>query len=52
MQIPIEIPIEISWVAWVFDPQWSPQLIGDWEFTPTRQGTFFRQKMMELNPRP
>lgn len=41
----------ISWVAWVFDPQWSPQLIQDWDFTPTLQGRFFRQKMMELNPR-
>jgi hypothetical protein len=42
----------ISWIAWVFDPQWSPQLIEDWDFTPTLQGRFFRQKMMELNPRP
>ncbi len=42
----------ISWVAWVFDPQWSPQLIEDWDFNPTVQGRFFRQKMMELNPRP
>ena len=41
----------ISWVAWVFDPQWSPQLIEDWDFTPTLQGRFFRRKMMELNPR-
>jgi endoglucanase len=42
----------ISWVAWVFDPQWSPQLISDWDFTPTQQGRFFRQKMMELNQQP
>lgn len=40
----------ISWTAWVFDPVWSPQLISDWDFEPTRQGAFFRQKMMELNP--
>lgn len=40
----------ISWIAWVFDPVWSPQLIQDWDFTPTRQGRFFREKMMELNP--
>ena len=39
----------ISWTAWVFDPQWSPQLIRDWTFEPTRQGTFFRDKMMKLN---
>ncbi len=42
----------ISWVAWVFDPEWSPQLIAAWDFTPTPQGSFFRRKMMELNPRP
>lgn len=42
----------ISWVAWVFDPDWSPQMIEDWSFTPTPQGRFFRRKMMELNPRP
>jgi hypothetical protein len=42
----------ISWVAWVFDPVWTPQLIQDWRFTPTRQGRFFQRKMMELNPRP
>lgn len=39
----------ISWVAWVFDPAWSPQMIEDWEFTPTPQGRFFREKMRELN---
>jgi endoglucanase len=39
----------ISWTAWVFDPEWSPQLIEDWDFTPTRQGRFFREKM-GVNP--
>lgn len=39
----------ISWTPWVFDAQWSPQLISDWNFTPTRQGTFFRDKMRALN---
>jgi endoglucanase len=41
----------ISWVAWVFDPQWSPQLIQGWNFEPTRQGRFFRDRMMRLDPR-
>ncbi len=41
----------ISWTAWVFDPQWSPQLIESWNFEPTRQGRFFRDKMLQLNPR-
>jgi endoglucanase len=39
----------ISWIAWVFDPVWSPQLIQDWDFTPTVQGRFFREKMRTLN---
>ncbi len=39
----------ISWTPWVFDAQWSPQLIEDWDFTPTRQGRFFREKMQQLN---
>lgn len=39
----------ISWTPWVFDASWSPQLISDWEFTPTRQGEFFRRKLHELN---
>lgn len=33
----------ISWTAWVLDPHWSPQLISDWDYTPTMQGEFFRQ---------
>jgi hypothetical protein len=41
----------ISWTAWVFDPDWSPQLIENWQFEPTRQGAFFRQKLRELNGR-
>ena len=39
----------ISWTPWVFDAQWSPQLIDDWNFTPTRQGVFFREKLRALN---
>lgn len=40
----------ISWTAWVFDPVWSPQLIESWEFEPSRQGRFFKEKLMQLNP--
>ena len=40
----------ISWTAWVFDPQWSPQLIQDWEYTPTAQGRYFRDAMKRDNP--
>ncbi|PWD98544.1 glycoside hydrolase family 5 protein [Marinilabilia rubra] len=35
----------ISWVAWVFDPDWSPQLIKDWDYTPTRAGELFKEAM-------
>jgi len=27
--------IGASWVAWVFDPYWTPSMIKDWDFTPT-----------------
>ncbi len=40
----------ISWTAWVFDHRWSPQLYSDEDYTPTRQGAFFKKKMEELNP--
>jgi hypothetical protein len=36
----------ISYVVWVFDPDWSPQLIKDWDYTPTRAGQFFKEVMM------
>ena len=35
----------ISWAAWCYDPDWGPHLIDDWEYTPTRSGTFFRAAM-------
>lgn len=41
----------ISWTAWVFDASWSPQLLENWNYEPTRQGRFFRRKMEELNPK-
>jgi len=39
----------ISWTAWVFDPLWSPQLIENWNFEPSPQGRFFKDKLMQLN---
>lgn len=36
---------DISWVAWAFDPDWAPVMIKDWNFTPTAQGKFFKEKM-------
>jgi len=36
----------ISWTAWCFDPDWAPQLISDWDYTPTKQGIFFKRMML------
>ncbi len=36
----------MSWMAWVFDPEWWPQLFKSWstyELTPA--GEFFKQAM-------
>lgn len=39
----------ISFVVWVFDPHWAPQMIEDWNFTPSRQGKYFKKKLPEMN---
>jgi len=36
----------ISWVAWVFDTDWSPMLISDRNFTPTTQGKVFKNYLL------
>lgn len=36
----------ISWTPWCFDPDWPPQLISDWDYTPTKQGAFFKNVML------
>lgn len=36
----------ISWVVWVFDPVWVPQMIENWNYEPTQQGKFFRDVML------
>lgn len=33
----------ISWTVWCFDPDWTPTLIHDWNFSPTDQGKFFKE---------
>ena len=38
-----------SWTVWCFDPDWPPQMISDWDYTPTQQGEFFRNAMRKLN---
>lgn len=37
----------ISYVVWVFDPNWSPMLFMDWEYTPSRQGKYFKKALQE-----
>jgi endoglucanase len=36
-----------SWTAWCFEPDWPPQLIADWNYTPTNAGNHFRAVMLE-----
>ena len=35
----------ISYTVWVFDPQWSPMLFTDWNYTPSRQGKYFKKAL-------
>ncbi|GAA4465807.1 hypothetical protein GCM10023189_46970 [Nibrella saemangeumensis] len=37
----------ISYVVWVFDPQWAPMLFSDWNYTPTRQGRYFKKVLQK-----
>lgn len=39
----------ISWTVWCFDPDWSPIMFNDWDYTPSRQGTFFKKVMKGEN---
>lgn len=40
--------IGASWVAWVFDADWTPNMFtGD--FVPTTQGQFFKEEMLKSN---
>ncbi|MCX6302867.1 MAG: hypothetical protein NTW82_11860, partial [Bacteroidia bacterium] len=35
----------ISWVCWVFDPEWGPRLLQSWDYSLTDGGTFFKKAM-------
>jgi len=35
----------ISWVAWVYDPEWHPQLLKSWDYSLTGSGEFFKEAM-------
>ena len=32
----------ISYTVWVFDAEWAPMLFSDWNYTPTRQGKWWK----------
>jgi len=36
---------EISYIIWVFDPEWAPRLFKDWDYTPSRHGKYFKNKL-------
>lgn len=38
----------ISYVVWVFDPEWAPSLFTDWNFTLTRQGKYFKSALQKM----
>jgi endoglucanase len=35
----------ISWMCWVFDPEWGPQLLKSWNYDLTEKGVFFSKAM-------
>ena len=35
----------ISYVAWVFDMNWAPRMFSDWNYTPSRQGKYWKAAM-------
>lgn len=37
----------ISFVVWVFDKDWAPRLFSDWDYTPSRQGKFWKKALKE-----
>ena len=37
----------ISFIVWVFDKDWSPQLIEDWEFTPSKAGKVWKEALLK-----
>ncbi len=37
----------ISYTIWCFDTRWAPNLISDWNYTPTTQGRFFKAHLQQ-----
>jgi len=36
----------IGWMPWNFSPEWDPELLADWNYTPTEQGYFYRDRLL------
>ena len=36
---------KISWVCWVFDPEWGPRLLQTWKYDLTDGGKFFKKAL-------
>jgi endoglucanase len=37
----------ISWAVWIFDPEWFPPLIKDWNYKLSESGEFFSKAMQD-----
>lgn len=40
---------DISYVVWVFDPVWAPRLFKDWDYSTTRHGKYFKEKLQSYD---
>lgn len=39
----------ISYLIWVFDPQWAPRLFDNWSYKPSRHGIYFKKKLQSYD---
>jgi aryl-phospho-beta-D-glucosidase BglC (GH1 family) len=35
----------ISWICWIFDPEWYPRMLESWDFKLSESGEFFKQAL-------
>lgn len=38
---------DISYMLWVFDPQWAPGLFKDWNYALSKQGEYFKPRLQQ-----
>jgi endoglucanase len=41
----------ISWICWVFDPEWGPSMLKSWNYDLTGSGEFFKQALHQNIPK-